>query len=53
MQNHADGRHEHGHDEKLLRADDENNERLQHADDDELQWHAAHVLHLLILSIRH
>jgi hypothetical protein len=48
VQNHADGRHEHGHDEKLLCLDDENDERLQHADDDELQRHANNVLHLLI-----
>lgn len=48
VQNHADGRHEHGHDERLLRPDDENDERLQHADDDELQRHAADVLYLLI-----
>jgi hypothetical protein len=48
VQNHADGRYEHGHDEKLLQPDDENDERLRHADDDELQRHADDVLHLLI-----
>jgi hypothetical protein len=48
VQDHADGGHEHGHDEELLWVDDEDDERLQHADDDELQWHADDVLHLLI-----
>jgi hypothetical protein len=47
VQNDADAGHEHGHDEQLLHAHEQNDERLRHAHDDELQRHADDVLHLL------